>query len=739
MVKIRTRSEQIRSYILDQVEESPEAVAKETAERFGISRQAANKHLRRLCKERILEQSGKTNATQYRLATLSSWTGRYEIQPKLTEEVVWTQDVQDQLGSLPDNVEGIWYHGFTEMFNNAIDHSDGSMIRVGITRTIVGIEMWIHDDGCGIFRKIQKALELPDERHAILELSKGKLTTDPDRHTGEGIFFTSRMFDEFAIFSGGIYFSHEFGKKEDWVLETDQDLGETSVFMKLKNTTKRAKKEIFDRFTSGEDFGFTKTIIPVRMVQLGEDELISRSQAKRLLTRVEKFQKVLFDFQGVKDIGPAFADEIFRVFARQHPEIELAPINTGPETEKMIARAVNVEAHVVSGSPTVNVQVEVVPLEAGPPLSEASIKIQEYVSQSIGARKPVGYDPSFLLSYQPNDTFYLSQAEREHLWETGQSGESGQPAGIHAKNILDRLLIDLSWNSSRLEGNTYSLLETSRLLELGEEAEGKKRSETQMILNHKDAIEFLVEAVEHIGFNRHTLLNLHALLANNLLPDPDAEGRLRHASVGIGGSVFHPLETPQLIEEHFDRILATASAIEDPFERAFFAMVQIPYLQAFDDVNKRVSRLAVNISLIQSNLSPLSFEDVSRRLYTGAVLGVYELNRVELLKDVFLWAYQRSAVRYAAIRQSIGEPDPFRMRHRTALREVVGMVVRQRMNKQQAATHVHTWAQTQVDEPEYSRFCEIAEKILLGLHEGNVAPYRIRLSEFTAWQERWGT
>lgn len=393
----------------------------------------------------------------------------------------------------------------------------------------------------------------------------------------------------------------------------------------------------------------------------------------------------------------------------------------------------------LSGQATTERSTATARLETVPPLSEASTKIREYVSQPVGARKPVGYDPSFLLSYQPNDTFYLSQAEREHLWETGQSGESGQPAGTHAKNILNRLLVDLSWNSSRLEGNTYSLLETSRLLELGEEAEGKRRGEAQMILNHKEAIQFLVEAVEHIGFNRHTLFNLHALLANNLLPDPDAEGRLRYAGVGIGGSVFHPLEAPQLIEEYFDRILDTASAIHDPFERAFFAMVQLSYLQAFDDVNKRVSRLAANIPLIQGNLSPLSFEDVSQQLYTEAVLGVYELNRTELLKDVFLWAYQRSAIRYAAMRQSIGEPDPFRMRHRIALREVVGTVVRQRMNKQQAATHIYTWVQAQVDEPDRPRFCEIAEKILLGLHEGNVAPYGIRPFEFTAWQEQWGT
>lgn len=341
MVTLRTRSEQIRSYILDQVEESPETVAKETAERFGISRQAVNKHLRQLCEEGILEQSGKTNATRYRLAILSEWANDYTIVPRLAEDVVWAQDVKNQLGPLSDNAENIWHYGFTEMFNNAIDHSEGSIIGVKVTRTIVGAEVQIHDNGYGIFKKIQKALDLLDERHAILELAKGKLTTDPKHHTGEGIFFTSRMFDEFAILSGGVYFSHEYGDEEDWILERDRDLGETSVFMELKNDTKRTTKEIFDQFTTGEDYGFTKTVVPVRMVQFGEDGLVSRSQAKRLLARVERFQTVIFDFREVDAIGPAFADEIFRVFALRHPEIKLIKTKTNSEIDKMISKARN--------------------------------------------------------------------------------------------------------------------------------------------------------------------------------------------------------------------------------------------------------------------------------------------------------------------------------------------------------------------------------------------------------------
>ena len=370
-------------------------------------------------------------------------------------------------------------------------------------------------------------------------------------------------------------------------------------------------------------------------------------------------------------------------------------------------------------------------------LSEVGEEIREHVRQPVQARTPVGYDRAFLEAYRPNESFYLSQEERTHLRMIGQSGIAEQPAGTYARRILSRLLIDLSWNSSRLEGNTYSLLDTKRLIEIGEEAQGKNRREAQMILNHKEAIEFLVEVAMDIGFDRFTILNLHAALADNLLADPDAVGRLRHIGVGIEGSVFHPLEVPQLIEECFDRILAKASLIEDPFEQAFFALVQLPYLQPFDDVNKRVSRLAANIPLLKANLSPLSFEDVPRDLYTEAILGVYELKRTELLRDLFLRAYDRSAARYAAVRQSLGEPDPFRMRHRSALRELVGTVVRGRMDQKQAAIHVGVWTDAHIDEPERARFREIAERELLGLHEGSFARYRITPSQFAAWQNAW--
>ena len=338
MTGVRVRGEGIRRFILDHVEKSSDDVTKATAEKFGITRQAVSKHLRRLLDEGALRRSGNTRARVYRLSPLLEWDEHFEIVPGLAEDVIWTRYVRDVLGEVPDNVLEIWYYGFTEMFNNAIDHSDGSTIGVQVKKNAATTEMLISDDGHGIFKKIQYAMGLLDERHSILELSKGKLTTDPSHHTGEGIFFSSRMFDLFDILSGGVFFSHKFGDTQDWILESSGSSSGTYVWMNLSNHTERKTRMVFDEFSSGDDYGFTKTVVPVRLAKYGQDHLISRSQARRLLARVELFKTVLFDFSEVEHIGQAFADEIFRVFAMQHPDIELRPISANSETKRMIAR-----------------------------------------------------------------------------------------------------------------------------------------------------------------------------------------------------------------------------------------------------------------------------------------------------------------------------------------------------------------------------------------------------------------
>ncbi len=340
MPKSTARSEAIRRFILRNVRANPRTISRLAGEEFGVGRQAISRHLRRLVEEGALRQSGRTNSRVYRLAVAREWTRTYRIRESSDEDLVWRNGIAAVLGELPENARGIWHYGFTEMFNNAVDHSAGSTIAVEINTTAAAAEMLIADDGVGIFRKIQRERGLLDERHAIFELWKGKLTTDPQRHTGEGIFFTSRMFDAFDILSDGVFLAHEFGRQEDWMLERPAQDSGTAVFLRLDNDTPRTTREVFDRFTGGDDEPvFNKTVVPVRLAQYGNDQLISRSQAKRVLARIDLFSTVLLDFEGVPAIGRAFADEVFRVFRREHPDVGIVPVNDNPEVKRMIARA----------------------------------------------------------------------------------------------------------------------------------------------------------------------------------------------------------------------------------------------------------------------------------------------------------------------------------------------------------------------------------------------------------------
>lgn len=370
------------------------------------------------------------------------------------------------------------------------------------------------------------------------------------------------------------------------------------------------------------------------------------------------------------------------------------------------------------------------------PLSREGGEVRRFIQRPSAEREPVSYKREFLTAYRPNVTTYLPPATLVHLQQIGTADGQSQPAGTYARNILDRLLIDLAWSSSKLEGNTYSLLDTKMLLEHGKEAEGKTAEETAMILNHKNAIEFLVDAADEIGFNRYTLLNLHSILADNLL-DPQSTGKLRQHGVGITDSVYTPLNNPQVLDECFNEILFKADSIRNPFEQSFFAAIHLPYLQPFADVNKRVSRLAANIPFIRKNLAPISFIDVPKSLYVEATLGVYELNRVELARDMFVWAYERSARRYIAIQQSFGAPDAFRLRYREQLRDVVSEIIRGRMSKSEAEIAIVIAANENVPQDHKQAFMDAAQTELVGLHEGNFARYRVRPSDFYAWKAVW--
>ncbi len=336
-MRVRARGQDIRRFILEHVRKRPNDIAKLTSEHFKITRQAVNKHLRRLIFAKSLTATGETRKRAYKLAPLVEWRKLYTITPELEEHVLWDQDISSVLQPLPENVTDIWHYGFTEMLNNAKDHSGGTKVLVRISKTAVTTEMMIADNGIGIFKKIQEAFNLPDQRYAILELAKGKLTTDPSRHTGEGVFFSSRMFDRFSIGADKTYYGHRIGDDSDWVL--DWGNAGTTVFMELSNHTARTSKKIFDQYASPDgDYGFNKTVVPVNLAQYGNDKLISRSQAKRVVARLDLFKTILFDFTGVPTIGQAFADEIFRVFANEHPSIAILPIHANSEVQRMIAR-----------------------------------------------------------------------------------------------------------------------------------------------------------------------------------------------------------------------------------------------------------------------------------------------------------------------------------------------------------------------------------------------------------------
>ncbi len=366
------------------------------------------------------------------------------------------------------------------------------------------------------------------------------------------------------------------------------------------------------------------------------------------------------------------------------------------------------------------------------PLSKSSERTLAQIRQPIQKRTPIGYKRQFLESYIPNTTTYLSRETQQYLLKIGRPAVGERPAGTYARDILSRFLIDLSWASSHLEGNTYSRLDTQNLIEFGQVAEGKDRTEAQMILNHKQAVEFLVDNAEEVDFNLYTLCNLHALLSENLLADPNEGGCIRQRIVNISGTTFHPLAIPQQLEENFRLLLEKATQIDNSLEQAFFIMVQLPYLQPFIDVNKRVSRVAANIPFIKENLCPLSFVDVPEQAYIQGLLAVYELQRVDLFVDIFVWAYERSCKRYLVIKETVAEPDIVRQQYRDEFRGVVAEIVRRKQRPTRLA--VATAIEGLIPKKDQQRFIELALADLRNLHIGNVSRFRLRLSEFRAWE-----
>lgn len=335
---LKRQTSEIRKFILENLQ-NPRIVTL-VVDKFGISRTAVYQNIKKLINEGKIKREENHKKRKYTLVSEEKLF-IYSISDGLSESEIWRRDIEEYMPQ-KDNVRHIWEYGFTEMFNNAIDHSGGTTILVKILFNSIKTSMYVVDNGIGVFRKIKNKFNLSSEREAILELAKGKLTTNAAEHTGEGIFFTSRAFDVFFIESHGIFFSHNDAVDKDVLFEDlDDGLNGTVIYMEIKNDSDRLLSDIFDKF-SGEDYGFDKTIIPIELARYGDENLVSRSQAKRVLTRVNLFKNVVFDFKNVPQIGQAFADEIFRVFAKSNPTIKLDYINANEEIVNMIKRALAV-------------------------------------------------------------------------------------------------------------------------------------------------------------------------------------------------------------------------------------------------------------------------------------------------------------------------------------------------------------------------------------------------------------
>jgi Fic family protein len=347
-------------------------------------------------------------------------------------------------------------------------------------------------------------------------------------------------------------------------------------------------------------------------------------------------------------------------------------------------------------------------------------------------RPPATYREDWLRSYVPNESAYLTQERRRELAVLGRRDPIYGRAGTFVKKIYNRLLIDLAFNSSRLEGNTYTLLETERLLLQGAAAPGKLDAERVMVLNHKEAISYLVRNAERLQADEVTIRTLHYLLADSLVA-PGAAGQIRDESIRVSGTTYAPIDGRERLTRLLLSMLEKARAIGDPFEQSLFLLVHISYLQAFIDVNQRTARLASIIPLIRGDHVPQSFVEVDQRAYLRATLAVYELNEVEPLADVYVWCYRRSCQRFDTTVQVVGF-DEVAARYRTQRRALVTELVRARVLPHEVAEWITANVPNDVEPAHREKFISDVLAEVENLDASRIGGLGITPQELEAWQ-----
>jgi len=360
-----------------------------------------------------------------------------------------------------------------------------------------------------------------------------------------------------------------------------------------------------------------------------------------------------------------------------------------------------------------------------------SLEAIRYVKKPVFERTPTAYEDSWLDAYQPNKTFYFKESTRKQLHEAGFRAAENDPAGTYARQIYNRLLIDLSYNSSRLEGNTYSQLDTERLILKGTGVEGKLDEEKVMILNHKEAIRYLVENADRLTVSEQTILTLHYLLSDGLV-DAEYAGKVRDHWVRISGSSYIPFDSREKLQEKLKKIVEVAVQIQDPFEQSLFLLVHVSYLQAFIDVNKRIARLAANIPLVIGNLVPLSFNDIERQDYISAIVAVYELQDVGPIADLFAFSYMRTCAAYDATVKAIGF-DEVRVRFRAERRAILRELIVQQISGDALNLYIETESHKKIPVEHQDSFVEDVKEDIEQMDQSRISGLGITAEQLQQW------
>ena len=322
-------------WITETARTHPHDLSQQVATRLGLGLPAARALVRKLVQLQWLQRVGAVNRPEYRPGAFRQVVRRYTL-AGLQEDAPWAHDFAPCF-DLRDNVAQLAQLAFTELLNNAIEHSGGTRVTVSMRQTPTQLQLLVSDDGRGIFDAIGATYQITDPTQAMLELAKGKLTTRPDGHTGRGLFFTSRMADIIDLHANNQAFQQRDWQREQWQRSRPACRQGSAVYVAICLDTERTVDEVLRRYSlDGQGYDFDRTVVPLRLMSGSQLALASRAQARRVAARLQRFRRVELDFEGLAEVGHGFADELLRVFHHQHPEVELVPVNMAPKIAALV-------------------------------------------------------------------------------------------------------------------------------------------------------------------------------------------------------------------------------------------------------------------------------------------------------------------------------------------------------------------------------------------------------------------